>query len=137
MSTPYELAYLGDTSVFCILHQECNASFFSPKPVQILVSYLPFILKFVTLIIIACPDHSQNYYSSVYIYTKDLKVEIIERHCFFPLLQAALVRQLKAQGDVPKERIDEEVKKLLALKSKLGIQPTKGSSGAKKSKSKK
>jgi beta-glucosidase-like glycosyl hydrolase len=56
-------------------------------------------------------------------------------------MQAALVRQLKAQGDVPKEKIDEEVKKLLALKSKLGILPAKGSSqtgpGGKKSKSKK
>ena len=54
-------------------------------------------------------------------------------------IQAALVRQLKAQGDVPKEKIDEEVKKLLALKSKLGILPAaKGSStGGKKSKSKK
>jgi beta-glucosidase-like glycosyl hydrolase len=54
-------------------------------------------------------------------------------------MQATLVRQLKAQGNVPKEKIDEEVKKLLALKSKLGILPAKGSSqtGGKKSKSKK
>ena len=41
--------------------------------------------------------------------------------------QASLVRQLKSQGDVPKEKIDEEVKRLLELKSRLGIQATKGS----------
>ena len=45
-----------------------------------------------------------------------------------------MVRQLKSQGGVPKEKIDEEVKKLLALKTKLGVLPSKGS---KKSKPKK
>ena len=52
-------------------------------------------------------------------------------------VQAALVRELKSQGNVPKEKIDQEVQKLLSLKSKLGIQPSKGSSGSKKTKSKK
>ena len=71
-----------------------------------------------------------------------MKVATSSWHCTLAtissslLTQAALVRQLKAQGDVPKEKIDEEVKKLLALKSKLGILPAK-QTGGKKSKSKK
>lgn len=48
--------------------------------------------------------------------------------------QASLVRQLKSQGDVPKEKIDEEVKRLLELKCRLGIQPTKGSKKTKATK---
>ena len=52
------------------------------------------------------------------------------------IIQAALVRELKAQGgDVSKETIDSEVKKLLELKEKLGISPAK-SKKAKKNKTK-
>ena len=52
------------------------------------------------------------------------------------VVQAALVRELKAQGGgVSKETIDSAVKKLLELKEKLGISPVKGKK-AKKNKTK-
>ena len=44
------------------------------------------------------------------------------------------MRELKSKGNVPKEEIETEVQKLLALKAKLGITPTAAGKKSKKSK---